>query len=211
MNLKSVVQIVLFLLILAIFYSFYFIYFKKDVSKLNITVENQVNENQVNKDEIKLIQEDKSKDLDNENDSNIIKNIEYKSLDRKGNEYILKASIGEINIKNKNIIKLNKVTGKIMLIGKEPINIYSNFAIYNTKNYDTKFFDNVKIKFENKSIYSNNFDLFIRNDIAKIYNDVSFDSKLSTISADIVNIDLLSGNINVDMFDKSNKVKFLKK
>ena len=206
MNLKSVVQIVLFLLILAIFYSFYFIYFKKDVSKLNITVENQVN-----KDEIKLIQEDKSEGLDNENDSNIIKNIEYKSLDRKGNEYILKASIGEINIKNKNIIKLNKVTGKIMLIGKEPINIYSDFAIYNTKNYDTKFFDNVKIKFENKSIYSNNFDLFIRNDIAKIYNDVTFDSQLSTINADIVNIDLLSGNINVDMFDKSNKVKFLKK
>ena len=206
MNLKSVVQIVLFLLILGIFYSFYFIYFKKDVSNLNMTVENQVN-----KDEIKLIQEDKSKDLNNKNDSNIIKNIEYRSLDRKGNEYILKASNGEIDIKNKNIIKLNKVTGTIMLIEKEPINIYSDFAIYNTKNYDTKFFDNVKIKFENKSIYSTNFDLFIRNDIAKIYNNVTFDSQLSTISADIVNIDLLSGNINVDMFDKSNKVKFLKK
>ena len=165
MNLKSVVQIVLLLLILAIFYSFYFIYFKKDVSKLNMTVENQVNNN-----EMKLIKEDESKDLDNQNDSNIIKNIEYKSL-----------------------------------------NIYSNFAIYNTKNYDTKFFDDVKIKFENNSIYSNNFDLFIRNDIAKIYNDVSFNSNLSKIKADIVNIDLLSGNINVDMFDKSNKVKLLKK
>ncbi len=206
MNLKSVVQIVLLLLILAIFYSFYFIYFKKDVSKLNMTVENQVNNN-----EIKLIKEDESKNLDNQNDSNIIKNIEYKSLDRKGNEYTLKASIGEIDIKNKNIIKLNEVTGKIMLIGKEPIDIYSNFAIYNTKNYDTKFFDDVKIKFENNSIYSNNFDLFIRNDVAKIYNDVSFNSNLSKIKADIVNIDLLSGNINVDMFDKSNKVKLLKK
>ena len=136
---------------------------------------------------------------------------ELKPALKKGNEYVLKARIGEIDIENKNIIKLKNVTGKIILIGKEPINIYSNFAIYNTGNYDTKFFDDVKIKFENNNLYSNNLDLFIRRDIAKIYNDVHFDNNLSKINADVVNIDLLSGNINVDMFDKSNKVKFLKK
>ena len=206
MNLKTVVQIMLLLVIITIFYSFYLVYFKKDDSNLNTAVEKEANKN-----EIKLIQENESEDLVNKNDSNIIKNIEYKSLDRKGNEYILKASIGEIDIKNKNIIKLNKVTGKIILIGKEPIYIYSNFAIYDSKNYDTKFFDNVKIKFENNNIYSNNFDLFIRKDIARIYNNVILNNNLSKINADVVNIDLLSGNINVDMFDKSNKVKFLKK
>ena len=103
---------------------------------------------------------------------------------------------------------------------------YSVFGITRTKRYTNlrkleiikkirlfnfSKFDDVKIKFENNSIYSSNFDLFIRNDIAKIYNDVSFNSNLSKIKADIVNIDLLSGNINVDMFDKSNKVKLLKK
>ncbi len=206
MNIKTVVQIILLLVIVGIFYSFYLIYFKNNVSELNESVEKEVSKN-----EIKLIQEKKPKISENENNSNIIKDIEYKSSDRKGNEYILKALVGEVDIENKNIIKLKNVTGNILLIGKDPINIYSNFAIYNTENYDTKFFDDVRIKFENNNIYSNNFDLFIRNDIAKIYNDVTFDSQLSTINADIVNIDLLSGNINVDMFDKSNKVKFLKK
>ena len=206
MNIKTIVQIVLLLLILVIFYSFYLIYFKKNASELNNSVEKEVNKN-----EIKLIQETKPKDLVSKNNSNIIKDIEYKSSDRKGNEYTLKALVGEVDIENKNIIKLKNVTGKIMLIGKDPINIYSNFAVYNTENYDTKFYDDVKIKFENNSIYSNNFDLFIRKDIAKIYNNVILDNNLSKINADVVNIDLLSGNINVDMFDKSNKVKFLKK
>jgi len=206
MKLKTVVQIMLLLLILAIFYAFYFVYFKKNTLESNNTIQNEVNKN-----EIKSFQKDTPGALDSKEDSNMIKNIEYKSLDKKGNEYVLKARIGEIDIENKNIIKLKNVTGKIILIGKEPINIYSNFAIYNTGNYDTKFFDDVKIKFENNNLYSNNLDLFIRRDIAKIYNDVHFDNNLSKINADVVNIDLLSGNINVDMFDKSNKVKFLKK
>jgi len=210
MNLKTVVQIMLFVVILGIFYLFYFIYFKKDVSELKKEKRNKENE-------IKLTQKDEPKDLANkeklvdENSSNIIKNIEYKSSDKKGNKYMLKADIGEISIDNKNIIKLSKVYGKIMLINKEPINIYSDFAIYNTENHDTEFFDNVIIKFKDNNINSNNFDLFIKDDIAKIYNNVILDNSLSKINADIVNIDLLSGNINVDMFNKSNKVKFLKK
>ena len=71
--------------------------------------------------------------------------------------------------------------------------------------------EEVKIQFENNQINSGHFDLFINENIAKIYDNVSFDNNLSKINADIINIDLASGNINVDMYNKSNKVKFLKK
>ena len=98
-----------------------------------------------------------------------------------------------------------------MLVQKEPINISSKFAIYNTENSDTKFYEEVKIQFENNQINSGHFDLFINENIAKIYDNVIFDNNLSKINADIINIDLESGNINVDMFNKSNKVRFLKK
>ncbi len=206
MSIKTVVQLILFLLILAIFYVFYFIYFKKNVSEINKTT----NEEKV-KNEIMLSKEEISEDLNNQNQSNIIKNIEYKSSDRSGNDYILRAKIGEIDIENRNIIKLKGVSGKIMLVEKDPINIYSKFAIYNTENSDTKFYEEVKIQFEDNQINSGNFDLFINENVAKIYDDVIFDNNLSKINADIINIDLLSGNINVDMYNKSNKVRFLKK
>ena len=206
MNIKTAVQLILFTIILGIFYVFYFVYFKKNVSEINkITKEETI------KSEIIITKEDSPKDLNNQNESNIIKNIEYKSTDRSGNDYILRSKIGEIDIKNKNIIRLNGVSGKIVLVQKEPINISSKFAIYNTENSDTKFYEEVKIQFENNQINSGHFDLFINENIAKIYDNVIFDNNLSKINADIINIDLASGNINVDMFNKSNKVRFLKK
>ena len=206
MNIKTAVQLILFTIILGIFYVFYFVYFKKNFPEVSkTTIEESV------KSEIILTKEDSPKDLNNQNESNIIKNIEYKSTDRSGNDYILRAKIGEIDIENKNIIRLNGVSGKIMLVQKEPIKINSKFAIYNTENSDTKFYEEVKIQFENNQINSGHFDLFINENIAKIYDNVSFDNNLSKINADIINIDLASGNINVDMYDKSNKVRFLKK
>ena len=206
MSIKTLVQLILFTIILGIFYVFYFIYFKKNVSEIN-----QSTKENIVKNELSLVQEEKEEVLNNQNESNIIKNIEYKSSDKSGNDYILRAKIGEIDIQNKNIIRLNEVSGKIMLVEKEPINIYSKFAIYNSKNSDTKFYEEVKIQFEDNQINSDNFDLFIKENIAKIYDNVQFNNNLSKINADIINIDLLSGNINVDMYNESNKVIFLKK
>tara|TARA_B100000029_G_C17318689_1_gene867204 strand:- start:195 stop:821 length:627 start_codon:yes stop_codon:yes gene_type:complete len=208
MRIKTVVQILLLVLILAIFYLFYFLYFKKN----NLDT-NKINENETIKIEAVQTEEEEQEILDEnkENTTNIIKNIEYKSSDRSGNEYILRAEIGEIDLDNKNIITLNKVTGSIMLLDKNTINIYSNLAIYNTENSDTKFFDKVKIQFEDNIINSEKFDLYIDENTAKIYDDVVFNNNLTKVNADIINIDLMTGNIVVDMYDKSNKVKFLKK
>ncbi len=213
MRIKTVVQIILITFIIAIFYTFYYLYFKNNTSNIKDINEEKILKEKTTKNISEKNQTENKENLlkEKENNTNIINNIEYKSSDRKGNEYILKAEIGEIDVKNKNIIKLNGVSGKIMLIKKDPIYIYSDFAVYNTENSDTKFFDGVLIKFEDNQIDSNNFDLFINENIAKIYNNVLFNNNLSSVSADIINIDLETGNINVDMYDKSNKVKFLKK
>ena len=208
MRIKTVVQIILLVLILAIFYLFYFFYFKKnnpDISTINENDIIKIEEAQTENEEQDIL------DKKQETSTNIIKNIEYKSSDRGGNEYILKAEIGKIDLDNKNIITLNKVTGSIMLLDKNTINIYSNLAIYNTENSDTKFFDKVKIQYEDNIINSEKFDLYIDKNTAKIYDNVVFDNNLTKVNADIINIDLMTGNIVVDMYDKSNKVNFLKK
>ena len=64
-----------------------------------------------------LLKDDKSKDINQtskneekeENyNSNIIKNVSYKSIDSKGNEYIVNAIEGEIDLSDSNIIFLKQ-------------------------------------------------------------------------------------------------------
>jgi hypothetical protein len=140
MRIKTVVQLILIIFIIAIFYSFYFLYFKKNNSNVNNLSEEKILKEKTMEIETTKKQDETQENLLKENNTNIINNIEYKSSDRKGNEYILESKIGEIDINNKNVIKLNGVSGKNMLIEKDPIYIFFNFAVYNTENSDTKFF-----------------------------------------------------------------------
>ena len=80
--------------------------------------------------------------------SNIIKDINYTSRDLKGNEYVLIAKEGEIDLNNSDIIYLTDVTAYIKLIkNSELIVITSNYGKYNTINYDTIFSKNVIINY----------------------------------------------------------------
>ena len=65
------------------------------------------------------------------NKSNIINDVNYSSKDSKGNEYIVQASVGEIDYNNTNIIYLTDVKAFIILENKETIKIVSNFGKYN--------------------------------------------------------------------------------
>ena len=66
--------------------------------------------------ETKQTQEQNSKAIYN---ANIIKNVEYSTKDKDGNEYFIKAEEGEIDFSNSNIIFLKKVYALIKLIDSE--------------------------------------------------------------------------------------------
>ena len=61
----------------------------------------------------------------------------------KGNEYILYASEGQIDLDNNRIIFLTGVKASIKTIDEEMIKIRSDFGKYNIDNYDTIFSKNV--------------------------------------------------------------------
>ena len=145
MNLKKAIQILIILLIILISYLVLTTYFfnKKDIS------DSDLNENLV-------IEED------NLSLNNIIENLEYKSSDKFGNKYIIKAENGEVNLKKENLLILENVQGEIKLVGKSTIYIYSNFAQYDKNNFDTKFYNNVLVNFEDKRFNSDNLDLFFK-------------------------------------------------
>ena len=71
--------------------------------------------------------------------SNIIKEVEYTTKDKDGNEYYIKAEEGEIDFSNPNIIFLKKVSALIKLIESDEVTIFSDFGKYNSENYDIFF------------------------------------------------------------------------
>ena len=87
--------------------------------------------------------------------SNTIKDVNYISRDTKGNEYIINASKGEIDINNPDIIYLTDVKAFINLENSNTVNISSDFGKYNTKNFNTIFSKNVIVKYLDNKITVN--------------------------------------------------------
>ena len=191
---KKVIQILIILLIILISYLVLNIYFfdKKDISDLDL------NENLV-------IEED------NLNFVNVMENLEYKSSDKSGNNYIIKAKKGKVNLEKENLLILEDVYGEIKLVGKSTIYIYSNFAQYNRNNFDTRFYQNVLVNYEDKRFNCDNLDLFFKDNFGSMYNNIVFVDENTQINADQVNMNLLNGDINIKMFQEEKKIKILKK
>lgn len=191
---KKVIQILIILLIILISYLVLNIYFfdKKDISDLDL------NENLV-------IEED------NLNFDNVMENLEYKSSDKSGNNYIIKAKKGKVNLEKENLLILEDVYGEIKLVGKSTIYIYSNFAQYNRNNFDTRFYQSVLVNYKDKRFNCDNLDLFFKDNFGSMYNNIVFVDENTQINADQVNINLLNGDINIKMFQEEKKIKILKK
>ena len=191
---KKIIQILIILLIILISYLVLNIYFfnKKDISNLDLN-------------ESLVIEED------NLNLDNVMENLEYKSSDKSGNNYTIKAEKGKVNLEKENLLILEEVYGEIKLVGKSTIYIYSNFAQYNRNNFDTKFYQNVLVNFEDKRFNCDNLDLFFKDNFGSMYNNIVFVDKNTQINADQVNMNLLNGDINIKMFQEEKKIKILKK
>ena len=89
--------------------------------------------------------------------------------------------------------------------------IYSNFAQYNRNNFDTRFYQNVLVNYEDKRFNCDNLDLFFKDNFGSMYNNIVFVDKNTQINADQVNMNLLNGDINIKMFEEEKKIKILKK
>tara|TARA_Y100000590_G_C15126811_1_gene790863 strand:+ start:19 stop:612 length:594 start_codon:yes stop_codon:yes gene_type:complete len=196
MNVKTIIQIFILILIAAFLYFFIKNTFQKE--------EKNIVNLDLNKDEI-------IKEIDTEkNDSNIIENLNYISIDAKGNKYILSAEYGKESMENSNIIILEQVAGTIKLINRSDIEIKSDFAKYNSITFDTSFYDNVSGFFEESKIYSDNLDLYFKNNKAIMYNNIKYLDKSTKVNADEIIFNLLNGNVNIKMFDKTEKIQIIK-
>jgi len=195
MNLKITFQIILLVTILTIISIFLYSFFI-------------VNENQGSEIENDIVNNNVSLDT---KISNELINIEYNSTDDDGNTYYLNAQKGivEENEQIDNKIRLEGVIAVINLKNKGIINIYSKNAYYDKINHNTKFYEDVKIDYLDYSILSENLDILFTEKISNIYNNVTVTNNTSNLKSDKIFIDLISGDIKLQMDNNLEKIKLV--
>ncbi len=228
MSIKSLLQLILLTLIVLIIGGIYFLYFysnsndeilnyKKNLEEMNVNKVNEnLMENSINLEDKKVeleqnknikLKNDKTEENDalNEN-KNLTKDIEYLTTDNDGNKYKIIAKLGETSTKDSNILKLTKVDGIVSSKIQGDIKISSEFAEYNFSNQNSKFYENVKIYYDNKEISCDNLDLNISKNIAVAYNNVIINDNNSILKADNITMDILTKDIKIN---SSKKIKVL--
>tara|TARA_B100000401_G_C52668251_1_gene653491 strand:- start:312 stop:920 length:609 start_codon:yes stop_codon:yes gene_type:complete len=195
MNLKITFQILLLVTILTIISIFLYSFFIVNENKVS-EIENDIKNNNLNLD-TKI--------------SNELINIEYNSTDDDGNTYYLNAQKGivEENEQIDNKIRLEGVIAVINLKNKGIINIYSKNAYYDKINHNTKFYEDVKIDYLDYSIFSENLDILFTEKISNIYNNVTVTNNTSNLKSDKIFIDLISGDIKLQMDNNLEKIKLV--
>ena len=189
MNIKILIQLLLFIILVSTATTYYYFY-KNNKTNANINKINNNNEISINK-----------------NSSNLIKNISYASTDNLGNKFIIKSETGEISIDNPSIVYMTNVEAIINLINSDPIIIKANHAKYNKINYETNFKEDVLLTYQAHRITSQNLDLSFENNLATIYNKIVYDNNNVKISADILEIDLITKNSKIFMNNEYKKIK----
>jgi len=180
-------RVFIFIIILAV--SFFFIYSnylqkEKNIQNINLEAEEEISTN-----------------------SNIIKDIKYSSKDLKGNEYIILADEGEIDLDNSDIIFLKNVKAFINLIEKnETITVVSDFGKYNTINYDTIFSQNVKIQYQDNTITGDYLDFSMKKNLLIISKNVVYTNPTNILKADVVELDTITKDTKIFMHNSKDKV-----
>ena len=137
----------------------------------------------------------------------LIEDLKYLSTDRDGNEYKIEAKKGNIDQKDPDIIYLENVNAIISLGSSEYISIESKFAKYNTKNFDTLFNESVSVDYGEHFLKSEFLDLSFENNLVSLYNNVRYQSGISSLRADRAEIDILNKKTKIFMEKPGKKVQ----
>ena len=181
MKKEFIIQILLLILVFIILIVVYQKYFK-EVSTKNAVVNQE----------------------DNVKKKNNLLNITYESIDREGRKYIITAETGNFKEEEPDLIYMTNVNAEILLLDNSVIYIDSLNAEYNTTDYDTKFYKEVKLKFLDHNIFCKNLNIFFKENLIEAFNDLNYKNSDIIMVADKVEIDLLTKNSKIYNFNENN-------
>lgn len=166
------------------------------------------NSNQNKKANISIKLSNQSEIINSDN-SNLISNLKYVVEGEDGISYTITSEIGELSVEQPNLILMRRVLAVIRNDYGKPLKITADNAIYNNINHDTQFYDNVLMTYQEQVINSDNFDLVFIKNLATIKNNVVYKDLNTKLFADKVEINILTKNSKIFMYDKQKKIKII--
>ncbi len=152
-----------------------------------------------------------TEEIDNTYNSNLLENIKYIAKDSDGNEYVIKAEKGEIDLNNSDVIFLENVVSLIKLNNSDKINITSDFGKYNASNYDTIFSKNVVITYLNNKITGDYLDFSLEKNRMFVSKKVIFTNLENILEADVIELDIKTKDTKIFMYEENKKVNIKNK
>lgn len=194
---KIIIQLILISVLVITIFFFYNLYFSDEkVSKVEI----------VNKTEnTKINENDDANKLKNQ--GNEITNLKYNVELVNNGKYEITSNLSKIDIQNGvEIVLMEKVNATFEDKKNRKIFITSDYAKFNSSNYNTNFWENIEVRYKDNIIKADNLDFnFIENNIL-LYNNVIYRGKSGKIQTDNINIDLITKDIELFMDDNKKKV-----
>jgi len=143
--------------------------------------------------------------------SNIIKDVNYTTKDKDGNEYIINANQAEIDYSDSNILFLTDVKAFIKLSNSEIITITSDYGKYNAENFDTIFSKNVLINYLENKINGEYLDFSYKRNSMIISKKVVFTNIENILEADVIEINIKTKDTKIFMYENEKKVNIKSK
>ena len=138
--------------------------------------------------------------------ANIIKGVNYVSRDLKGNEYIINADQGEIDLLDNNTIFLDKVKALVKLKNKENVIITSDYGKYNITTNKSIFSKNVIIRYLENKIMGDYSEISFERNSLMISKDVTYTNLENVLEADIIEMNILTKDIKISMYGQKDDV-----
>lgn len=190
---KIIIQFLLLVVLFGIILSVFFLYFNKEKNQKETSFKTS-----------KIL----NSEIDNETGT-LIKDINYSFSDPSGNNYELFAELGEVDIKNSDKMFMTNVKALIHLKNSPPIKIVSKYANYNKIDHETNFFENVVLTHLVHKATSENLDISFNNNKALMYRNIIYNKPGTQLTADRLEIDLITKNTKIFMDKKYEKIKII--
>ena len=205
---KVFFQLSLFTLLIVIFIFFYNKYFTENKSVNQLSIE-KIPEEKVEKVNKEFFTE---KDKNESNQKNLITNLTYKIELKNNGTYEIKSGSSEVVYENgSEIVVMKNVSAVFTDNENNKIIITSDFASFNSSNYNTFFRENIKIEHENHKITSEKIDFNFGADTILIHEDVVYTKLKQQIITDNIKINLITKHIEFYMNNQNDKIKIISK
>ena len=192
-NKKIIIQFLLLVVLFGIILSVFFLYFNKEKNQKETSLKTS-----------KIL----NSEIDNETGT-LIKDIKYSFSDPSGNYYELFSKFGKVDIQNSDKMLMTNVEALIYLKNSPPIKIVSKYANYNKIDHETNFFENVELTHLVHKATSENLDISFNNNKALMYRNIIYNKPGTQLTADRLEIDLITKNTKIFMDKKYEKIKII--